>query len=536
MENYDYIIVGAGSAGCVLANRLSEDPGTKVLLLEAGPSDKNPFIHIPRGCGKTAANDEITWRYPVEPKGVRKADTWYTGRTLGGSSSINGMMYNRGQPKDYDAMASLLGLPHWGWEQMAECYRKLEGHELGPDKTRGGDGPLKISVSTYRHPMCDAVIEAGVQMGLKRSTDFNEPTDDPRVGYIPSTIHAGRRMSTARAFLSPQVRRRANLEVRIGAQVVGIDYEGRRATGVTVREHGAIHHIRANCETILSAGALISPKLLQLSGIGPAAHLQALGIPVLRDCAAVGANLQDHLGLMLQYHLNCRDSHNLELAGVRLATNALKYTLFRKGVLASPAFEVGMFLKSRPEVERQDIFIMMSPFSMPLVRSGLMLDKEPGMLLFLQPLRPTSSGSLNISSANPDAPLAIHSNYLATESDREIALASVRAGRALAQQPALRGLIKTETVPGAAVQSDEDILDVFGRYGISVHHRIGTCAMGADENAVLDGRARVRGIDRLRVVDCSMMPKLLSGNTNAPIIAMAWHAADLILEDRKQLT
>lgn len=533
MADFDYIIVGAGSSGCVVANRLSSDRNNRVLLVEAGPEDSSPLIRMPKGFGKLLADPRHAWFYATEPElgSGNQPEYWVRGKTLGGSSAVNGMVYMRGQPQDYNHWEAL-GCKGWGWSTMAPYFKRMEDHALGADELRGIGGPLRVSPRSGTHPVADAVIEAGVSMGLRRQPDLNRE-DQGGIGYLNFTISQGQRQSSAEAFLKP-VRKRSNLQVLTGTQVQRLVFDGRRAVGIATLRGGEAQEYRANREIIVCAGALQSPKLLQLSGIGRADHLRSLGIEVIADSAGVGANMREHRLMFMQYRLKQRSlSYNHEFAGVRLFGNTLRYLVRRDGVMSLGSYDVGAFARTRKDLDRPDVQLMFAPFSLDLDKKSMALENLPGMQLFGYVLRPESQGSVTIRSSDPNEPPLIRPNYLATDYDRQTSVAMVRYLRELAGSPALAPYLVEETTPGAAVQSDAQIIEAFGRYGQSGYHAAGTCKMGNDAMSVLDDRLCVRGVTGLRVVDLSVFPTLISGNTNGPAMAIAWRASDLILEDAR---
>jgi choline dehydrogenase-like flavoprotein len=533
MIHYDHVIVGAGSAGCVLANRLSEKPAHRVLLIEAGPEDKSPLIAMPKGFGKLLTDPRHATYTPVTPHAgnAYRQEVWARGKMLGGSSAINGMVYMRAHPADYDEWEAA-GASGWGWDAIARSFKAIEDHALGGDALRGAGGPLRVSMFGRRSELADAVIAACEQLGLARREDINQ-LDHEGIAYLAYTMRGGVRQSAARAFLAP-ARSRPNLTVLTDAQVTRILFDGTRATGVEARVGGAIQRIMAGREVILSAGALQSPRLLQLSGVGDGAHLQSLGIAPVAHNPGVGQNMREHLLYMAQWRLKqWRHSENREYAGWRLAVNAAKYVLARRGVLGIGAYPVGGFYKTSAETDRPDAQLMMCPFTLDFAGGGMTMEKIPGMQLFSYGLRPQSRGHVRIISTDPDVPADVHPNYLAEEEDQRIAIASMRFMRSIVQQPALAALVAEETRPGPAAQFDEQLLDAYRQGGQSGYHACGTCRMGGDEQSVVDPRLRVRGVHGLRVMDLSVAPTMLSGNTNGPVMAMAWRAADLILEDAK---
>jgi choline dehydrogenase len=527
MEHYDYIIVGAGSAGCVLANRLSENRAHRVLLLEAGPPDTNPLIRVPRAAGKLMRDPRVMWYFPTEPEtgNAQRQYLWVRGKTLGGSSSVNGMIYVRGHPADYNAWEAA-GNRGWGWADMLRSFKAIEDHELGADEFRGAGGPLHISIQRSNSPLHAAFLEAGIAMGIPRREDLNRP-DLEGIAHTPCTIRNGRRVSAADAFLKP-ARRRHNLRIITGAFVNRIGFEGRRARTVMTERRGSAIGYYADREIILSAGAIHSPKILQLSGIGPADHLRALDIEVVRDSPGVGANLREHKLVTFQHRLKEPLSDNAKLAGARLCWSVFRYLLTRRGVLAT-TFDVNAFIRTRSELDRPDAQLTLSSFSLARSSGGIKFDTYPGSMIFGYPLRPESQGSIRLKSKNPAEMPLIRANYLSAEYDRRVTVNMFRCIRALCAQAPLRPYIAEETMPGPAVRDDDEILDHCAR-DESGAHAIGSCKMGRDPLAVVDERLCVRGVDGLRVMDCSVMPTQISGNTNGPVMAMAWRAAELILE------
>jgi choline dehydrogenase len=526
MVSYDYVIIGAGSAGCVLAHRLSADQDTSVLLLETGPEDTSWLIHMPRGYTKIHRDPRLMWRLPVTAEADRGewSGSALGGKVLGGTSSINSMLYVRGQPKDYDDWAAA-GAKGWSWEDIGPCFKKIEDHELGASDTRGVGGPLHISCVRNGGPLCEALIQAGVELGLPRREDING-IEQEGIGYFPATIKRGRRVSAARAFLAP-VKRRANLTIATEATVTRILFERMRAVGVACTIKGRSREFRAEKEVILCSGALQSPKILQLSGIGPADHLRSLKIPVICDSPGVGANLRDHWGLRLRYRLLRTAGHNHRLRGVGLLLSKLQYLICGTGALSFAGAEVGAFVKAMPGVSRPDAELQMARFS--IAHTTNEIEPWPGLHCTVRSLRPESEGTVMIRSTDPAVPPAIRGNFLSAEYDRQLTVHMVRYARRLLRQPPLRRYLGEETFPGRTCSSEEEIIKVC-RYSPSPGcHYAGTCRMGQDSMAVVDPTLRVRGVSGLRVVDCSIMPTLVSGNTNGPVMAIAWRAADLIL-------
>lgn len=534
MARYDYIVAGAGSAGCVLANRLSADPAVSVLLIEAGGPDRHPMFHVPKGSGKLMDNEKYAWRYATTPFGPKqRGEFWTRGKVIGGSSSINGMVYNRGNQADYDELERL-GNKGWGWADILPIFRDFEDNEFGPSPTRGVGGPLHISVAPDQDLLCEELVAAGAAFGLREMADINE-SDDPRIGFTPATIKNGRRVSAADAFLKP-IRKRPNLEVVTRTTVTRVLIEGDRAVGVQIATAGgATAQLRADREVVLALGSLGSPHALQLSGIGPRDVLERAGVPVLLDREHVGRGMREHRCFALKFRLNTDLGYNRLLSTrVGQARTALSYLASRKGSLATPTFDVIAFLKSHADAARVDGQLLLGPFTIPAYQEGepVSIERAPGMSCLGFALRPDSEGRIEITAPDPGAPLLLEPNYLSSAQDRATTAALMRRARELFAHAPVGDRIDHETFPGVDVCSDDDLVDSALDGGYTGYHAIGSCAMGPGDDDVLDSRLRVRGVDALRVVDCSAMPIMLAGNLNGPVMAMAARAAEFIIEDR----
>lgn len=530
MSAYDYVIVGAGPAGCVLAYRLSQDPKVSVALVEAGPRDRHPFISMPKGLAKVMQDPKHLWVHASKPEDstAGQSEMWVRGRVLGGSSSVNGMMYVRGQPADFDAIAAVSS-DDWSWEHIAQAYRALENHELGAAPTRGDKGPLRVSMPTMRDKLSEAQIAAGETLGWTRKVDVNAPDDDVGIGYAPRTIYKGKRQSAAQAFLRP-AEKRANLTIFTERTVNRVLFEAKRAVGVEVLKDGQAETIQARREVIVCGGAMASPAILERSGIGDAARLQALGIPVVHHNPEVGEGLIEHRGIIMQWKLKGQ-SQNQEFSGWRLLAATARYYLTGDGPMSSAAYEIGGWFKTAPGLNRPDAQMLVAPYSFDFAKQRAVLEAFPGMNAVVYPLRPTSRGSIHIDSTDPDAAAGFSPNYRSTEADRKAMVGAVRVMRDYARQPSLAGLIAEETMPGAAFQSDAEILKAYDQFGTCGYHAVGSCRMGKDAASVVDPQLKVRGVQNLRIIDTSIMPAIPAGNTNGPTMAMAWRAADIVLRD-----
>ncbi len=531
LETFDFIIVGAGSAGCVLANRLTASGRHRVLLLEAGPSNLHPWLHVPLGFGKLFSDRRFNWCYATEPQPEchNREVIAPRGKVLGGSSSINGLVYIRGQAEDFNHWRQL-GNAGWSFDDVLPYFRKAEDNERGADEFHGAGGPLAVSDLRDRHPLVQAYVEAARQCGYPRNDDFNGAVQEG-AGYYQTTMRKGVRASTAAGYLK-QARRRANLKVVPKALATRILFDGRRATGIEYVVGNDKRSARANAEVIVASGAFNSPQLLQLSGLGPASLLKRHGIAVIADAPGVGADLNDHISGRIMSR--CKEPITLNDA-VRTWSgkflHGLHYVLTRRGYLAVPAVSAGCFLRAHPASATPDSQCSISLFSAQTIGGGL--HPFPGVTGNCVLLRPESRGFVRIKSADPREAPAIHPNYLATQRDRETIVAGVKAMRGIFRAPAMARHIAEEIEPGAQCVSDDELLDFIRRRGSTTYHPVGTCRMGQDQNAVVDERLRVRGIAGLRVIDASIMPAVVSGNTNAATIMIGEKGADMILGDAR---
>jgi choline dehydrogenase len=531
MSEFDYIIVGAGSAGCVLANRLSADGRHSVLLLEAGPRDTNIWIHVPIGYAKLFKEKSVNWMYQTEPEpGLGGRQVFQPrGKVLGGSSSINGLLYVRGQHEDYDRWRQR-GNVGWGYDDVLPYFKKAENQVRGADVYHGAGGPLHVSDWRHHDPLSEAFVKAAVETGIPYNPDFNGAAQEG-AGFFQTTTRRGRRASSAFSYLRP-ARTRSNLHIETDALAQRLLFEGRRVRAVEYRQNGRLRAARARKEILVSSGAYNSPQLLQLSGVGPAELLKSHGIDVVLDAPGVGNDLQDHLQVRIV--MKCPQPVTLNDVvrhPVRKAMAGLQYAALRKGPLTIAAGTSGAFFKTSPRLASPDIQIHFIPFSTD--KMGEKLHPFSAFSASVCQLRPESRGSLKIKSADPSVPPAIRINYLATETDRAAFIDGMRILRKILAAPALKPYCTEEVYPGATITSDEALLDFCRKTGSTVYHPTSTCRMGSDPLAVVDQRLKVRGIEGLRVVDASVMPDLMSGNTNAPTIMIAEKASDMILEDAR---
>jgi choline dehydrogenase len=524
----DYVIVGAGSAGCVLANRLTEDPAGRVLLIEAGGRDWSPYIHVPAGFMKMLDHPTLTWGYLAEPDPgtAGRAILYPRGRVLGGSSSINGLIYVRGQPEDFDHWAQL-GNRGWGWDEVLPFFKKAENWEGGETEVRGGGGPLFTS-KMDRSPLCAAVIEAGREIGLEYREDVNDLPSGAgdSIGWCQQTRGGRWRASTARTYLRPAMKR-PNLQVVVKAQVNRIVFDGRRAVAVEYQRGGSVERAEAECEVILSAGAVNSPHILQLSGVGAPEHLQRVGLAVHHALPGVGQSLQDHYIARMSYPVSGAATVNERSRGLALAGEVVHYFVTGKGMLTYSASLAAASVKVLEESATPDVQCSIAPGSFKDGQIGE-LDDYPGITAGAWQMRPLSRGYVEAKSSDPREAPAINPRYLSEQTDRRAIIGGLRFVRRLFAAPALAKYCGAEILPGADIESDDELLDYARQKGSTVYHATCTCKMGSDQMAVVDDQLRVHGLERLRVIDASVMPTVTSTNTNAPTIMIAEKGAELI--------
>jgi choline dehydrogenase len=528
-REFDYIIVGAGSAGCVLANRLSASGKHAVLLLEAGPKDRHIWIHVPLGYGKLFKEKTVNWMYQTEPEPGLDGRTVFQprGKVLGGSSSINGLLYVRGQHEDYDRWRQL-GNTGWGFDDVLPYFKKAENQQRGADDYHGVDGPLPVSDSRHPDPLSDAFIAAAAESGIPVNPDFNGASQEG-VGLFQTTTRRGRRASTAVAYLRPALQRK-NLHVETAALAQRIVFDGRRAVGVTYRQNGVLHTARARQEVLVASGAYNSPQLLQLSGVGPADLLRQHGVDVVLNAPGVGHDLQDHMQVRVVMRArNAVTLNDVVNSPLRKMMTGLSYAAFRTGPLTIAAGTAGAFYKTDPRLATPDIQVHFLPFSTD--KMGEKLHPFSAFSASVCQLRPESRGSLRIKSADPSVAPEIRINYLATEVDRTANVEGLKILRRILKAPAMGPYVIEEVEPGSKVATDDELLAFCRQRGSTVYHPTSTCRMGNDSLAVVDQQLRVRGIDGLRVIDASVMPDLVSGNTNAPVIMIAEKASEMILAE-----
>jgi choline dehydrogenase len=530
-SGYDYIIVGAGSAGCVLAHRLSANPKVKVLVLEAGPDEEPFWVRTPAGVGGLFLDPRLNWKFWTDEEAQLSGRRvyWPRGKIVGGSSAINGMIYMRGESADYDRWDEL-GNRGWSWAEVLPYFKKAESSDLANGDHRGETGPLRVSRPYAQHPITDAFVQAGVAAGLAVNPDVTSGVQDG-VGYVQHTIGNGIRHSTARAYLRP-IRKRKNLTIIGDALVHRVVIENGRAIGVKYHFRGSDFVAQAHREVILSAGAVGSPQILMLSGVGARDQLQAVGLDIKSDLPGVGENLQDHLAVNAGYEVAAGMSLNIDLLGVRKALNGARYLLTKKGPLAVGVSHAVAFVRSAESVATPDLQISFRPLSLAFNKNDrVQIHPFPGVQFAGAILRPQSRGVIRLRSADPTAAPSIRANYLSAAGDERCAVAVLQWIRRIVGSRPLKDLVQREDLPGPQYRNDQELLSFVRNSSQTLYHPVGTCKMGSDKWAVVDERLRVHRVLNLRVVDASIMPTIISGNTNAPTIMIGEKAADMILQD-----
>lgn len=534
-DHYDFIIVGAGSAGCVLAARLTEDGRSRVLLLEAGGPDNGYWIDLPVGFVKLMTNAKYNWLFETEPEDSvsGRRIPIPRGKVIGGSSSINGLIFVRGQALDYDTWAQF-GNRGWSYDSVLPYFKKMETFEKGERdaiaETRGTDGVLNVVDGYVQHELADAFIDAGESLGHPRNPDYNSG-DQEGLGYYQVTMRKGRRWSAARAYLDP-ARSRSNLRIEPHAHATRVLLEGKRAVGVAYEQKGQRREARAR-EVILAAGGVQSPQLLELSGIGQPDHLASLGIAVQHELPGVGENYRDHIAARMNWRIKNAVSFNERSRGLRLMLEGMRYYATGKGLLTVPSALAHAFVRTRPDLESPDVQMFFMPVSYSDPNNRGVMDQKPGMTISIYQLRPESTGSIHAKSADPYAPPAIRPNFFAVEEDRRTIVAGMRVAREIIAQPAFAPYREFEMNPGETAQTDDALFKFCQDTGQTAYHPIGTCKMGHDPLAVVDDRLKVHGLAGLRVIDGSIMPTMVSGNTNGPVLMIAEKGADMVLEDHR---
>jgi len=533
-NEFDYIVTGAGSAGCVLANRLSASGQHKVLLLEAGGKDSSFWIHVPMGYAKTFVDPKVNWMFESEPEARLNNRTMYQprGKVLGGTSSINGMIYMRGHAADYDQWRQL-GNEGWDYDSVLPYFRKAEDNERGSSEFHGSGGPLRVSNQPYEWEIGKALLEACKQAGIPETADFNGAKQEG-CGYYQTTTNNKRRWSTAAAYLNP-ARGRANLKIETRAHATKVLLQNGRAVGVEYQTPEGMRTARASGEVIVSGGAFGSPQLLQLSGVGPGEHLREMGIDVVHELPGVGSNLQDHFNTFCTYKISKNLSLNsLQYSFVDRMVAGARYVMFRNGPMTGNGLYVGALVRTDPRFERPDLQMNISCWStLERNRNGIISHPHPGISISPVHLRPEARGTVRLKSGDPLAPPKIHFDFMKSEYDMQVMLYGIRLARQIVRQQAMQKLLVEETSPGIKVRTDEEMIEDTKERGVSNLHPVGTCGMGQGPMAVVDARLRVHGLGGLRVVDASIMPVIIAGNTNAPTIMIAEKASDMILQDAR---